>query len=295
MALNKRLAVLICLSIGITSCAKPIKPKQTLNLVNAYEVETNGELEPSGLTLWDGVFYTVSDKDNFIYKLTFKDKTIALQPVIEVRNDKGAKLDFEGITHDQEFFYLISEKHFQLLKISKDGKHQSWLPSDNRLKLAGERVGLFETPNANFEGICLLNNGNFLLAAERQPRGFIEVDFNQNTINAYQQNQAVYQYKNNRSPDFTGLSCDNDIYVLDRNAEKVAKLIKVNGQYIETVGYSYQHIINQKQHQYQDMKYGQAEGLVVKGDKVYIILDNNRSYHSQNAENNNSLFLELHK
>lgn len=278
----------------MASCSNHKQVSQ-LALVKSYDVITHDSIEPSGLTLWDGEFYTVSDKHNFIYQLIFSENSIELKPIIEITNDKDFKLDFEGITHDKKNFYIISEMHFQILKISKDGQNQSWLPSTDKLKTAGIAKGLFTTRNANFEGICFMQNNKYLMAAERQPRGFVTFDGNTNQVIAYQVNNPVFEYQNDRSPDFTGLSCDDEIYVLDRNADTVAKLKLKNGQYQEGRGYSYSHIINKPELQYQDMKYGQAEGLVVKGNKVYIILDNNRNPHSQNPSNTNSLFLELEK
>lgn len=265
-----------------------------LKLISVYEVDTLGKLEPSGLTYWDGKFYTVSDKDNFIFELKFTDKKIRLIPFVEIENDKPGKLDFEGITHDEEFFYLISELHFQILKISRDGTSQEWIPLDDRLKSAGENVGLFATHNANFEGLCLLPNSHYLIAAERQPRGFIEYDSEDSTIIAYQSNETVFNYKNPRSPDFAGLSCSGSgVYALSRNADAIVKLEKTNGNYHEIEGYSFAEIINLPKYQYKDMTFGTAEGLVVDGDQFFVILDNNGDSFKQTPENNNSLFIEM--
>lgn len=285
---------LLALVIFLSACSQHKNNTiQRLKLIKAFEVETYGGLEPSGLTLWDDKFYTVSDKHDKIYQLDFISNKVTLKPIIEIINNRDTKIDFEGITHDDENFYLVSEKYFQILKVSKDGTQQTWLTEPDVLKQAGEQVGLFKTHNANFEGLCVLGNGNFLLAAERQPRGFIEYNNNDKSVKAYQMDSPVFEYEGNRSPDFTGLSCDDDIYVLDRNADTIGKLERNKGQYQETTGYSYKNIINQKNFQYQDMKYGQAEGLVVKDNTFYIILDNNRSHLKNNQTNNNSLFLQL--
>ncbi|MCF6318606.1 MAG: esterase-like activity of phytase family protein [Proteobacteria bacterium] len=291
----KPFSLLLLCTLAIVSACSNHKKTNQLTLIKAYEVETHNSIEPSGLTLWDGQFYTVSDKHNVIYRLAFKDNTVELEPFVHIHNNKNSKLDFEGITHDGEFFYLISETHFQILKISKNGNNQTWLPINNSLKAKGQNAGLFETHNAYFEGICIVDDNQFLLAAERQPRGFIEYDANTNQIKAYQMNQAVFGYQDHRPPDFTGLSCnDEGLYVLDRNAYVVAQLKRKQGQYTEINGYSYKHIVNQQQFRYEDMQYGHAEGLVVDGDDVYLILDNNRN-PQQNGRGNNSLFLHLKK
>lgn len=288
-----RAIVIIVLACALLSCVNH-KTNNSLKLIKAYSVVTNNVIEPSGLTLWNGDFYTVSDKEDWIYKLVFNQDQIKLLPFIKINNDKGGKLDFEGITHDEDFFYLVSEMYFQILKVSKDGSQQTWLPESNLLKISGQNAGLFKTNNANFEGICFLGNDEFLLAAERQPRGFIQFNVKSQDTKAYQVNQVVYEYQLDRSPDFTGLSCDNGLFVLDRNSYTVAKLIKKEGKYTEGKGYSFEHIVKQQNLQYQDMRYGHAEGLVVKGNSVYIILDNNRNPHVY-GNNSNSLFIEMKK
>ena len=271
------------------------KNNSKLKLLNAYEIETYNSIEPSGLTEWDGKFYTVSDKHNSIFQLTFTKDRVILKPVIEISNESSDSFDFEGITHDDDFFYIVSEKHFQILKISKDGKQQKWIPSSNQLQDAGKDVGLFQTKNAYFEGICLLNKHEFLLAVERQPRGFINYNSQTNEIKAYQKDEPFYEYKKGRNPDFSGLSCDGGIFVLDRNAHMVSELKEINGILQEVKGYSYDHVMNMSKYQYKDKSFGQAEGLVVKGDKIYLLLDNNKNEFSNKPGNNNALFFELQK
>jgi hypothetical protein len=148
--------------------------------------------------------------------------------------------------------------------------------------------------NAYFESLCYLGDNRFLLGAEREPRGFVEVDFTTMGINAYVTDESIFLSAQHRSTDFTGLSCAKKTYVLERNAYTVSELKRVKGQYRESRGWSYQHIIEKPEFKYQDMKYGHAEGLVVKKDRIYIILDNNRNPHI-NGDNNNSLFFVLEK
>ena len=286
-----------------SSCSKN-KRLINLKLLNIYEVETLNHLEPSGLTLWDGLFYTVSDKDDFIYQLEFKNNMVHLKPVIEISNKLGVRYDFEGITHDGDNFYLISEKQFKILSISKDGTDQNWLNIEPSLENIAKEVGLFQTYNAYLEGICVYrknNNLNFILAAERQPRGFIQFSLNKHnkisSFTAYKSKQKNYQFDQQRSADFSGLSCsgDNELYVLNRNSYTVVKLKRVKNKFIEVFGWSYKDIITQPQYQYQNMKFGHAEGVYVDDEKIYIILDNNKNSRKNDENNRNSLFLELTK
>ncbi len=287
--------IVLSLLFGLSSCSLITKKSHSLTLIKAYEVNTQGFLEPSGLTEWNGKFYTVSDKQDSIYQLEFKQNSIDLIPIISIKNNRNSKLDFEGITHDENNFYLVSEMYSQIMKVSQDGKTQEWLPRGDLLKSAAVKAGLFQRHNAYFESLCYLGSNQLLLGAEREPRGFVEVDMQSNQIKAYQSNASIYESAEHRSTDFTGLSCGKKNYVLERNAYVVSELKFKHGKFYESRGWSYQHIIEKPELQYQDMKYGHAEGLVVKGDKVYLILDNNRNPHKKNTKNNNSIFLVLSK
>ena len=122
----------------LISCSNH-KNIQQLELVKAYQIETNNSLEPSGITEWDGVFYTVSDKHNTIYQLVFDESNVRFIPFIEIRSQDDFVFDFEGITHDNNFFYLISENTFRILKVSKDGQHQEWFPDNNEIEIVGKK------------------------------------------------------------------------------------------------------------------------------------------------------------
>ena len=111
------LKICTLLIIVLLSACNNHKTVNNLKLVKAYEVMTNGYLEPSGLTLWDGEFYTVSDKQDKIYHLQFEQGKVKLEPIIDIINNRNTKLDFEGISHDDKYFYLVSEKYFQILKV----------------------------------------------------------------------------------------------------------------------------------------------------------------------------------
>ena len=285
--MKKLLILLLC--VIQYSCVN----NQQLKLIKSYPVMTHNNLEPSGLTKWGDEFFTVSDNHNTIFRLEILSDKIQLVPYIEILQDDANGLDFEGITHDDEFFYLVSEKLYQILKVSKDGQYQEWISENDDLKIACKQAGLCQVKNANIEGICVMNDGQLLLVAERQPRGFIEFEPEDNKFNAYPSNLAIFDYQQNRPPDFTGLSCSDEMYVLDRNAHRVAQLKKINNKFQESVGYSYQHVIEKSEFKYQDMAFGHAEGLVVDGNYVYIILDHNCDYHVQDPNNNDSLFLKL--
>lgn len=282
--------ILLCIS-----CTPKHNRINQLTLIKAYEVITNGEFEPSGLTYWDGVFYTVSDKHNDIFKLRFDEDQVHLDPVISIDNAGNGKFDFEGISHDEEYFYLASERYFQVLKVSKDGSEVYHLSKDDYLESVAKDSGLFQQNNAHLEGICLLSTQKMLLVAERQPRGIIHANIENSDIHisdAYISEESYFPSVKNRSLDFSAASCDEGVFLLERNADMMTQYKTKNGRLYQHESWRFDHIINQPHNQYQDMEFGHAEGLVVNGKEVFVILDNNKSFH-KDGRNNNALFLKM--
>ncbi len=281
----------------ITSCSSNHRLIQKLSVIDIYDVITDGEFEPSGLTLWDGELFTVSDKHNYIYRIVLGQNKAILEPFIHISNDGQGKYDFEGITHDDEYFYVVSERYFQVLKVSKDGSEKYVMSTDNEIENAGKKAGLFQVNNAYLEGICMLDTKTLLLTAERQPRGILKAKIDGNGLHidsVYPFDYSNYPSKEDRNFDFSGLSCDNDIFVIERNTDMVTQLKYDNGHMKQHRAWSFEHIIYQPKNQYQDMEYGHAEGLVVSGDEVFVILDNNKSPH-KDGRSNNSLLLRMRK
>ena len=254
---------------------------EPLTLHKAYFIKGLDNAQLSGLTVYDGSLYTVSDKhDAWIYRIDFKNDAAVLRKYRQTGISAFSILnrhDFEGITHDASGnFYLISETECRIRIVPPQGHKSEWIGPV--LKSRGEQAGLFQVPNAYLEGICCIAPQKFILCAERQPRGFMEVDLSREPagINAYASNQSKYCLEEGRSVDFSGLfKWADTIYVLERNAYVVSRLEKKHGRFAESRGWSYRHIETNKEFRYSDMRYGKAEGLCVDEAHVYIILDNN--------------------
>ena len=254
---------------------------EPLKLHKAYFIEGLDNAQLSGLTVYDGSLYTVSDKhDAWIYRIDFTDDTAVLKKYRRTGISAFSNLkrhDFEGITHDASGnFYLISETECRIRIVPPHGQTPGWI--DPKFKQWGVQAGLFQVPNAYLEGICCISPEKFVLCAERQPRGFLEVDLSGKpvVVNAYQAEQSKYRFEEGRSMDFSGLfKWGSAIYVLERNAYVVSRLEKKHGRFAESRGWSYRHIETNKEFRYSDMRYGKAEGLCVDEAHVYVILDNN--------------------
>jgi len=271
-----------------------------LDLHKVYFVEGPKNFQPSGLTIIDGCLYTVSDKhDHFIYSLELKGDTAKATPAVEIPLPFFSfihSFDFEGITHDNAGnFYLASETQYRILKVSPDGKKANWITPD--LKPAGQKVGLFQTINAYIEAICCISPNNFILGAERQCRGFLEVNSGKELIQitAYSSEKSKFRFPDATNTDFSGLCFfRNNIYVLERNAYLFSRLKRENDQLVETTGWSYRHVETAETFRYANMRFGKAEGLCIDKNIIYIIVDNNNHQRFNNPEDRKPILMLFH-
>ena len=276
--------------------ATPLTPERIL------PVDGPANRQPSGLTIWQDTLFTVSDRHpNTVFRLEIREESAAMIPYrnFPVTETFGNDwLDFEGITCDSAGnFYIVSEMHSRILRVAHDGQSSGWITPD--LKPYGEAEGLFQVLNAYFEGITLLAPGYFLLCAERQPRGLMEVHLSNDklTVNATQFEHSQFTFPEGVSLDFAGLYTDRDtVYVLERNAYLVARLVRdAAGTFQEGPGWSFRHIALDPRYRYRDMQYGHAEGLCLDRHLVYVIFDNNGDFREQSPGDNRPLLLILHR
>lgn len=252
-----------------------------LRAVKVLPVEGTENNQPSGLTIFNNTLFAVSDKhDDIIFRIQLmKDKAVLVPHVQFKLSEPVAEkvLDFEGITCDEEGnFYLISESVFRILRVSSDGEEVSWVTP--RLQSYGEKVGLFQTQGAYLEGITLVGKNQFVVCAERQPRGIIEINTDTKPVKvmAFKYNTTKAKLPKDRHPDFTGLFWENGtLYTLERNAYVLCKLIKSSHGFEEKDFWSYENIVTSEEFQYENMRFGRAEGLCMDTKHVYVILDNN--------------------
>lgn len=274
-------AVLVLVFLAWNHVTIPEEIITSLKAVKVHSVEGPENNQPSGLTIFKNTLFTVSDKhDDTIFRVQLTDDKAVLVPHIQFKMSEPITekaLDFEGITCDSEGnFYIVSESTFRILRVSTDGEKVSWISPS--LQSYGKEAGLFQTRGAYLEGITLIDENQFIVCAERQPRGIIEV--NTNTVplqvTVFKYNTTRAELPNDRNPDFTGLFWENGIlYTLQRNAYVLCKLIKNHQGFMEKDFWSYEAIVTREEFQYDNMKFGRAEGLCMDKNYVYVILDNN--------------------
>ncbi|MFC3193575.1 SdiA-regulated domain-containing protein [Marinicella sediminis] len=293
--------IVLCLLFSQLSCAG----KESIRLTD-YEVKpinTTYPIEPSGLTSLDGQLYTVCDDANAIFRLQ-PDADGEWQAEVAINLDtnplSASSFDLEGITVVEGQFFVVSEVHHKMLRVSEG--HLSWVPEHNGVYQSAYKAGLFQLHNAGLEAVAYLGDQRFLLSVERQPRGVIEVTFDaqfEQIISQTNQvfNDTAHQLDSHRHPDLTGLYVyDGVIYALHRNAYVIHELIKgADGLYHEGKTWSYEHIVKDPQYAYQDMQYGHAEGLVVDADYFYLVLDNNNDPRLKNPNDRRPLLIKARR
>ncbi|WP_223788849.1 SdiA-regulated domain-containing protein [Marinicella meishanensis] len=265
-----------------------------------YPIRVNHPFEPSGLTIKNERLYTICDDSNQIYALTVNDTDATARAELAIdRESLGVEsLDLEAITAVGDDFFVVSEVHHRMIKVNQLGSQ--WVPAADSIYQPAFAAGLFQVHNAGMEALVHLGGQRFLLAVERQPRGLIDVTFDEQFQTITQQINQVYDNSDHplqgaRKPDFTGLYLHGGtLYALHRNAYVVHELIQdEHGNYREGRAWSYEHIVKSFDHSYQDMSFGQAEGLAVDDDHFYLVIDNNNQPKLKNPNDNSPLLIKI--
>ncbi len=245
-----------------------------LEAISVLPVEGPEFNQPSGLFMHNDTLYTVSDKhDDTIFRIELEPDRAVFVPHVRFEASRSFgvfRLDLEGITRDDEGnYYLASEGEFAILKVSPDGSDASWVTTS--LRDVGASAGLFQTRGGYLEGITLMARARFLVAAERQPCGLIEVDM--------APKQRIVEIANHGSTNsYTGLHREaENVYILQRSTATIRKTIRYLDIDAPSTIWSFAHIVNKPEYLYQHEQFGAktAEGLAMDRERVYVILDNN--------------------
>lgn len=278
-----RLLPLLCAALAVAAAAQ-VPARVPLQLVQALPMEGPDNLQPSGLTLVDGELFAISDKhDHAICRVDLRRERAVLDPYITFDAPwSGAwtrGLDFEGLAYLDGSFFLASESTFRVLRVGADGRGVEWVTPS--VEVAGREVGLFGVTSARIEGIAALAPGRFLLAAEREPRGLVEVDVSasapeEGRLRAFALDATALALPAPRRPDFSDLFLEGQtLFALARNADAVVRVAFDETGLHELEAWTYGHVANDPQYAYADMTYGKAEGLCMDGERVYLVVDNN--------------------
>ncbi len=276
-------AVLAAIAVacgGVRVALRAASPE--LELVHAWSVDGPGRFDASGIAIRDGRFFVVSDRhENTIFELRFDGDQAHASPAVTFTPphplpDVGY-LDNEAIAIADDGFYVASEWGFAIYHVPAGGGAAEWVTPN--LRSVGASVGLFATKDAFVEGVAVLGENWFLLAAERQPRGVIEVQGGNPPLRvcAQEMDASNHPVPPGRSLDFADLfAWRGRVFALARNQALVVELRRdADGAWIEGEAWSFGGTEKAAPYQFADMTFGMAEGLAIDERFIYLLLDNN--------------------
>ena len=273
----------------VATVAPPTPPPE-LELESALPIQANERFEPSGLVWFDGRLLCVSDKDDgAVFELSLSD-TEALPRVFTTFQAPPApeateKLDFEGIALGADGkLLLVSETASRVLEVTPGGG-ATWLTPS--LAESARGAGLLQVDNAGFEGLVRLADGRLLLAAERDPRGLLELTLSDEklSVSAWRFDSGRFTPKEKRPHDFTDLTmADGQVYALERSAAAVVRLEHSGDAWVEREGYVFGKTEDDPRFAYADRTFGLAEGLALDRHRIYVVLDSNGQARAADAD-----------
>lgn len=277
-----RCILVACVTLASIGAAAADEPP-ALEHLQTWDVAGPGRFDASGLLLHDGKFLVVSDRHNeTIFALAFEGATARAEPFITFSGPEpyppNRHLDIEGIAPAPEGgFYLVSEWGFAPFLVPSAGGAARWVSPD--LRATGGSVGLFATRDASLEGVTALPGGGLLLACERGPRGLIEVAGagRPQRITVQNMDTSRYPAPGDRGVDWSDLTVWRDrVFGLARNQHLVVELHRArDGSWEEGAAWSFAAVENAPAHRFADMSFGQAEGLAIDDDRIYVLIDSN--------------------
>lgn len=264
-----------------------------------------GRVDLSGLTLRNGRLFSISDlsDQNDILEIVIRRQGGAWLRVAQIldadwlegfagRTAKLGRVDFEGLCHFGDEFWIASETTRSVLKVGTDGDVEELIPDfsgfhkDSMMPFSG-------IANAGLEAIaCDEATGRLWIFNERQFRMAYEVNpdtgemIHQFDVPAAahlpQYSQGSWMY-----PDFAGADFDSGyLYLLERNGRRILKVDPENFATVDHCSYAYV-----EDGMYQEKgPFGVAEGLVVQNSQVYVVLDTNGSRQKSAEDARPALF-----
>ena len=281
--------------------------------VKTYWIENSQDLDLSGLSFCHEKLLTVSDdKDDTLYEIKFNNEKATLKPYIEslhipsknvsyranqqisywLENIRlGDRLDFEAITCDNNYIYLLSERKNAILKI--DHLKAEWLPINWYDSLRS--MGFLNQSNAYGEGLTKVGTV-FFLGIERENRGIFQLTPTPHgtQIQKLDFPDAADLNWHNKNKDLSDLFYDGQfMYTLERNAYAVCQ--RTPPHLTAAHCFSYAHIELSDEARYEKALYGLAEGLAVDDRFIYVVLDNNGQPRITAPEDRRALLIQFDK
>ncbi len=304
-------ARLLC-AVFLFMCSTASSNETTrFELIQAIPINGPKNFQPSGLAVCEGKLVAISDKhDKTIFFLNEQGNIANAESAVSLTLShaapepdlpftqaivrwfdflsNGEHYDWEEIACTKEGqIFLVSESFAAIASVDKTGAVH-WLPTN--AYDAAKREGMLQKYNAFFEGI-VWHHGRLYVAAEREPRGLIELVHNDEgkwqaeNVRVLEGSELQKQVTDERPEDFSDLFSDGQwIYTLERNASAICQREVHTFDVVKC--WSYRHIESDAQYGYQDDRFGLAEGAALVDGVLYVVFDNNGD--SRKSDNNDT-------
>jgi hypothetical protein len=185
-----------------------------------------------------------------------------------------------------------------VLRVPADGTSAKWLGLE--FEAPARKIGLFALPNAGPEGLGFLPRGRgLLIAAEREPRGLIELASplnGESRVTAWLASKSILPLPEGRLPDYSDLSLFRGrVFAISRNAEAIVELLPASPEagWKEVAAWSYRDAARSPAAAYRHDKFGMAEGFAISGESLWLIYDNNRSFRLDGSLDRRPILMEF--
>ena len=297
----------------LSAAAAAFERAPELRLLQALPVEGMAKGNLSGLTLCQGRWLAVSDReDDRLFELLPGEQAWQATPELFsvpaehnsplplpllagawLRGLRSGSMDFEAISCDAEGNrYLASESLLAVLKLppAATGGAPRWLDLDPALYAEGEARGLWQQANALVEGVAVSSDGQQLwLAAERLSRGLLMLERQDDgwrcpiggcVLLAERRYLPTEPFgpgvldRELMPLDFSALVYwKGRLWTLERNAHQVCRRHPVSAQRERC--WSFATSLLAEPHLYPNARFGLAEALHIDEDGIFLGIDNN--------------------
>lgn len=251
-----------------------------LVLEQSYFIDSEKNIEPSGLAIEDGKLFFISDnQDNVIYSLKMENNKCSALTEVKYKLSKANKKDkfsYEGICLDDKGnFLVLSENQYKIIDVKRDGK----INMGDSFYEESANMGMFKSDFNGPEGIAYLGNGKVVITSQRDYGKLLEGNYSEGkftNLKVVKINSKTLDSLEKRQKSTSDVYYQNGkVFLLLKKQNGILVLEKRNEIYVETDFYSYNSAIKDKEYHYLNGN-DNGEGLVVTDKNIYVIFDNNK-------------------
>jgi len=309
----------LTLCSSLTLQAEPLVP------VSVSLINSDFPLEPSGLARCGDKMLLISDKFDAVFWLkpaagesradVYFQIAAPLLPKPEFSNiqdelkqqlrEMATKFtyDWEAVACDDAgHVFIASERNTNVLQVDVPDSLPAGAIRTGKWMLNGfdayaKQRNFFGIFNAGLESMTWYK-GQFILAAEREPRGLFTLDAKADgswvvsNMAEVRENGLPLVVKTAKKADFADLYVENDkLYSLERYTAAVCR--RSLQTYAQERCWTYAHLENDPKWEYQDHEFGIAEGMTVFQNRLYVAMDNNLKTRKAAPDDARPLLLEF--